>query len=71
MPNETPEPPVASATAPSTPAIVQPSSDQALVTFVDRDHKLLERLQASADYNRRTLAAEILYRLDRTFDEAV
>lgn len=39
------------------------------VSFDERDQQLLTRLEEAARYNRRTLAAEILFRLDRTFDE--
>jgi len=40
------------------------------IIFDSRDEQLLSQLQTSAYSNRRTLAAEILYRLDRTFDTA-
>jgi hypothetical protein len=40
------------------------------IIFDSRDEQLLQQLQKSAYANRRTLAAEILYHLDRAFDTA-
>jgi len=50
---------------------VQPANDDnlGLLTFDnERDLKLLSQLETSAGFNRRTLASEILYRLERSYD---